>query len=83
MRQQLIENVQGHPHKLYMDVLLSSGLFNDLTKKKKKINCCGAVGPNRNEMPQGSAYCLLSVGFLLDSPFNIGGLDYMVLHPRI
>jgi hypothetical protein len=35
--EQLIENIQGHPHKLYMDVFLSPGLFNDLTTKKSIV----------------------------------------------
>jgi hypothetical protein len=36
---QLTKKVEGHGHKLYMDIILSPDLFNDLTKQK--IDCCG------------------------------------------
>jgi hypothetical protein len=42
-----LENVG---HKLYMDNFLTSPeLFDDL---HTKTNCCGAVRPNRNGMPE-------------------------------
>jgi hypothetical protein len=47
---QLTIKVEGHRHKLYMDIILSPDLFNNLTKQK--INYCGAVRPNRKDMTQ-------------------------------
>jgi hypothetical protein len=37
------EQLRGHPHKLYLDVFSSPGLFNDLTQKKSIV--VGQLGP--------------------------------------
>jgi hypothetical protein len=48
---ELTRKVEGQGHKLYMDnFFFSPNLFEDLTKKK--IKCCGTLGPNRKGMPQ-------------------------------
>jgi hypothetical protein len=44
------KKVEGHGCKLYMDIILSPDLFNDLMKQK--INYCGTVRPNKKDMPQ-------------------------------
>jgi hypothetical protein len=48
---ELTRKVEGHGHKLYVNDFFSSpALFDDLAKKK--VNCCGAVKPNRRGMPR-------------------------------
>jgi len=48
---ELMRKIEGHSHKLYMDILFPSPeLFDDLAKKQ--IYCCGTVRPNRRGMPQ-------------------------------
>jgi hypothetical protein len=56
----LTRRVEGQSHKLYMGNFLSSlDLFHILTKKK--INCCGAVRPNRKGVPQDIGWQDLSL----------------------
>jgi len=40
--------VEGHWHKLYMDLSLSPSLFNDITERR--ISCSMTVTPNRRGM---------------------------------
>ena len=48
---ELTRKVEGRGHKLYVNSFFSSpALFDDLMEKK--INCCGAVKPNRRGMPR-------------------------------
>jgi hypothetical protein len=67
--EQLIENIQEHPHKLYIEVFLSPGLFNNLTKKI----VVGQLDSPFNPEDGGSTF-IPNIGRLL--------LDSMVLYPR-
>jgi hypothetical protein len=65
---QLMENVEGHRHKLYMNnFFLLPDLLSDLTE----ISCCEVVRPDRKGMPQSSGCCCFLLVSFLSYPLTL------------